>query len=185
MTISKSDLRAQSRLRRRELAASHPHAAEQAAGRLPLAAVGVVAGYYPIGSELDPWPTLLRLQAAGARIALPVAVGLHEPLRFRAYAPGDALEPDASRTPAPLAEAEPLEPDWLIVPLLAFDRRGWRLGQGGGYYDRTLAVLRARGRVWAVGLAYAGQDIPDVPREAHDQRLDAILTETGYHAFVA
>jgi 5-formyltetrahydrofolate cyclo-ligase len=183
--VSKQDLRAQLRLWRRELAVTHSHAAERAAEHLPIAAVGVVAGYRAIGGELDPWPVLLRFKALGARIALPVAVSPHEPLKFRAYAAGDALENDASRTPAPLIGAPALEPDWLIVPLLAFDRQGYRLGQGGGYYDRTLAALRARRRVWAVGLAYAGQQIPDAPREAHDQPLDAILTETGYHVFAS
>jgi 5-formyltetrahydrofolate cyclo-ligase len=68
---------------------------------------------------------------------------------------------------------------------LAFDRHGYRLGQGGGYYDRTVQALRASGRVWAIGLAYAGQERPAVPREAHDQPLDAILTETGYHVFAS
>ncbi len=69
----------------------------------------------------------------------------------------------------------------MIAPLLAFDREGHRLGQGAGHYDRTLQGLRERGPVWVIGLAYAGQEIDGVPREPHDQPLDAILTETGYH----
>lgn len=182
--MSKSDLRAQLRLRRRELSAIHPDAGEQAAAQLPLARLppfAVVSGYHPLGGEIDPWPTLRRLADAGARIALPVAQDRHSPLTFRAYAPGQPLEPDAVKIPSPTQAAQTLIPDLVIAPLLAFDRDGHRLGQGAGHYDRTLAGLRERGSVWVIGLAYAGQEIERVPREPHDQPLDAILTETGYH----
>jgi 5-formyltetrahydrofolate cyclo-ligase len=182
--ISKSDLRAQLRLRRHELAATHPDAGERAAAHLPparLAPFAVVAGYLPLGGEIDPWPTLRRLADAGARIALPVALDRRGPLIFRAYAPGDPLEPDAVKIPAPAGAAQTLVPDLVIAPLLAFDAEGHRLGQGAGHYDRTLQALRERGSVWVIGLAYAGQRIERVPREPHDQPLDAILTETGYH----
>ncbi len=168
---------------RRELAAANPDAAEQAAAHLPLgvlAPIRVVSGYHPLGGELSPWPLLARLAAAGARIALPVALDRASPLIFRAYAPGQSLEPDAVNIPSPTTEAETLVPDVVIVPLLAFDRAGYRLGQGAGHYDRTLQGLRARRPVRAVGLGYAGQRIERVPREAHDQALDAILTEMGY-----
>jgi 5-formyltetrahydrofolate cyclo-ligase len=141
----------------------------------------VVAGYHALGAELSPWPVLRRIEATGARIALPVAPRPHAPLVFRAFAPDQALEPDAARIPSPTAEAEVLVPDLVIAPLIAFDREGYRLGQGGGYYDRTLAGLRASGRVFVIGLAYAGQAVERVPRDDHDQPLDAILTETGYH----
>jgi 5-formyltetrahydrofolate cyclo-ligase len=73
-----------------------------------------------------------------------------------------------------------LSPDLILAPLLAFDRRGGRLGQGGGSYDRTLATLRAAGEVFVIGLAFAGQEIDRVPTEPHDQGLDAILTELAY-----
>ncbi|HEY9216874.1 MAG TPA: 5-formyltetrahydrofolate cyclo-ligase, partial [Phenylobacterium sp.] len=76
--------------------------------------------------------------------------------------------------------AAQVAPDLVLAPLLAFDRRGHRLGQGAGHYDRTLANLRAAKPVWVVGLAYAGQEVEEIPAEPHDQRLDAILTETGY-----
>ncbi|HUO22138.1 MAG TPA: 5-formyltetrahydrofolate cyclo-ligase [Caulobacteraceae bacterium] len=188
MTSEKADLRAQLRLRRRELALTHLHAAERAALHLPLERLGrvmVAAGYHAIGGELDPWPALRRLSEAGARIALPVAVSPHAPLRFHLFEPGDVLEPDASRTPAPLPSAPLVTPDLLLMPLLGFDRRGYRLGQGGGYYDRTLQALRGAGPVWAVGLAYAGQALDAVPHDGHDQPLDAILTETGYHVVQA
>jgi 5-formyltetrahydrofolate cyclo-ligase len=110
-----------------------------------------------------------------------VAPQPHAPLVFRAFAADQAMEPDAARIPSPTPDAETLVPDLVIAPLIGFDRDGYRLGQGGGYYDRTLADLRAAGRVFVIGLAYAGQEVDRVPRDAHDQPLDAILTETGYH----
>ncbi|HVY34606.1 MAG TPA: 5-formyltetrahydrofolate cyclo-ligase [Caulobacteraceae bacterium] len=182
--MNKPALRAQLRMRRRELSASHPGAGDQAAGHLAvdeLPPFSVVAGYHPLGGEIDPWPVLRRLEASGATIALPVALDRHSPLIFRAYETGQPLEPDAVNIPAPTHSAERLIPDLVIAPLLAFDREGHRLGQGAGHYDRTLEGLRAHGRVWVIGLAYAGQQIDRVPCEAHDQPLDAILTETGYH----
>ena len=171
-------------MRRRELAVAHAGAGDHAAGHLAVGELppfSVVAGYHSLGGEMDPWPVLRRLEAAGARIALPVALDRHSPLIFRAYEAGQPLEPDAVNIPAPTETAETLIPDLIIAPLLAFDREGHRLGQGAGHYDRTLEGLRSRGHVWVIGLAYAGQQIDRVPREAHDQPLDAILTETGYH----
>jgi 5-formyltetrahydrofolate cyclo-ligase len=186
---TKDDLRRAMRARRRDLAALHPDAAERAAEHLPietLPPVRVVAGYHALGAELSPWPVLRRFEAAGARIALPVAPEANAALVFRAFHPGQPLEPDAARIPSPTAEAEALTPDLVIAPLIAFDREGYRLGQGGGYYDRTLAepglaALRAAGRLFVIGLAYAGQETGRIPRDAHDQPLDAILTESGYH----
>ena len=172
------------RTRRRDLAVLHPDAAERAAGHLPLQDLppfAVVAGYHALGAELSPWPALRRLQAAGARIAMPVAPEPHAPLLFRAFAEDQPLEPDAARIPSPTAAAEALIPDLVIAPLIAFDRAGYRLGQGGGYYDRTLAALRGGGRLFVIGLAYAGQEVDRIPKSAHDQPLDAILTESGYH----
>jgi 5-formyltetrahydrofolate cyclo-ligase len=186
LSASKSDLRRQLRARRRDLAALIPGAAEQAAAHWPITLLGrfaVAAGYHPVGGELDPWPLLRRLQAAGARIALPAAPAPGAPLIFRAHESGQPLEPDAARVPSPNAAAPTLIPDLIIAPLLAFDGAGFRLGQGGGYYDRTLEALRAAGSVFVVGLAYAGQAVDHAPRDDHDQPLDAILTETGYHRF--
>jgi 5-formyltetrahydrofolate cyclo-ligase len=181
----KADLRRELRARRRDLATVMPTAAEMAAERLPLDQLPpftVAAGYRAQGAELNPWPILRRLAAAGARIAMPVALQVGAPLSFRAWVQDQPLEPDAARVPGPTADAETLIPDLVICPLLAFDAAGFRLGQGGGYYDRTLEGLRERGRLFVIGLAYAGQEVNRVPREAHDQPLDAILTETGYRA---
>lgn len=166
---------------RRRLAAEAPDAAVRAAANLPedwpARSAPIYALYHPVGSELD--PSQIRLPG---RRALPVVVRRDAPLEFRLHAPGDALVPDILGIPAPAATAEVVRPDIVFAPVLAFDRCGGRLGQGGGYYDRTLEVLRAEKRVLVVGLAYAGQELPQIPMEVHDARLDAILTETGFIA---
>ena len=180
---SKIELRRRLRAQRAALAAALPDAAVRAADRLPLDRLpphAVFAAYRPMGSEMDPGPLSRRLIAAGAQLALPVAEGREVPLVFRAWQLGGPLVPDALGVPAPAPSAASLHPDLVITPLLAFDRLGGRLGQGGGHYDRTLAALRARGPVFVLGLAYAGQEVDLLALEAHDQRLDAILTETGY-----
>jgi 5-formyltetrahydrofolate cyclo-ligase len=110
-----------------------------------------------------------------------VALVPHGALVFRAWRADQPLALDAAQIPSPTDEAETLTPDLVICPLVAFDRDGYRLGQGGGYYDRTLQALRRGGPLLVLGLAYAGQETDRIPREAHDQPLDAILTETGYH----
>jgi 5-formyltetrahydrofolate cyclo-ligase len=182
--LPKSDLRVLMRAYRRDLSVLMPSAAEEAAEQLPLDDLppfDVVAGYHALGSELNPWPALRRLAAHGARIVLPVAVEEGAPLLFRAWDSGQPLKPDAARVPSPTETAQTLTPQLVLAPLLAFDAEGYRLGQGGGYYDRTLAALRAQGAVFVIGLAYAGQQVDQVPRHPHDQPLDAIVTETGYH----
>lgn len=138
---------------------------------------GVISAYWPMGSELDPRPAVSELHGRGHPIALPVVVGRGSPLLFRAWSPGDALEEAGFNTRVPAADRPELTPRVLLVPLLAFDRRGYRLGYGGGFYDRTLAALRTRGAALAVGLAYAGQEVPEVPRDGNDQHLDRLVTE--------
>jgi 5-formyltetrahydrofolate cyclo-ligase len=182
--LPKEALRRAMRAKRRDLAVLHPDAADRAADHLPLEALPpftVAAGYHALGAELSPWPVLRRLEAAGARIVLPVAAAPHAALVFRAFAEDQPLRPDAVRIPSPTEAAPALTPDLVIAPLIAFDASGYRLGQGGGYYDRTLAALRAAGRLFVIGLAYAGQQVERIPHDAHDQPLDAILTESGYH----
>ena len=142
----------------------------------------VASAYLPIRSELDPRPIMEILAAAGWRLALPVVVAAENPLLFRAYSLGDSLVRGRFDTEVPGEDKEALVPRLLIVPLLAFDRRGYRLGYGGGFYDRTLALLRGETRdggtgVLAIGLAFAGQEIERVPTDAMDQRLDWIVTE--------
>ena len=179
----KPALRVRLRALRRRLAAEAPDAAERAAALLPLERLPplqVFALYHPMGSEMDPRPLLARLRRGGARPALPAADSRDEPFAFRLWDDAVRLEPDAFGIPAPPPRAPVLEPDLVVAPVLGFDRAGRRLGQGAGHYDRALANLRARKPVFVIGLAYAGQEIAELPDEPHDERLDAILTETGY-----
>ncbi|HSO42676.1 MAG TPA: 5-formyltetrahydrofolate cyclo-ligase [Rhodospirillales bacterium] len=137
----------------------------------------VFAGYWPIATEIDDRPLLARLHERGYVCALPVVVGRSAPLAFRRWAPLDELDPGEHETWQPLASAPEVVPDVVIVPLLAFDAQGWRLGQGVGYYDRTLAALRSAGTVVTVGMAYAAQRFQAVPHGPLDQPMDWLLTE--------
>jgi len=132
-----------------------------------------LAGYWPIRTEIDPRPAML---GHFGPLALPVVEGAGLPLRFRRWAPDAAMIEGAYGAAIPACEDE-VAPSVLIVPMLAFDRRGFRLGYGGGFYDRTLEALRARGPVTAVGFAFGGQEIEEVPTEPTDQPLDLIVTE--------
>lgn len=138
-----------------------------------------VAGYLPIGSELDTRPLMLALHGLRRRLSLPVVVeGEAQPLRFRRWKPGAPLEKGRQGVQVPV-EGDWCEPELIVVPLLAFDAAGRRLGWGGGYYDRTLAARRAAGPVVAIGFALAAQQIAEVPHDAHDMHLDAVVTEAG------
>ena len=140
---------------------------------------GVVSGFSPLADEFRAWPLLRGLHAEGFALALPVMQGKGNPLLFRAWQPGDAMDSGVWGIAEPKVDKAVLEPDILIVPLLAFDRRGWRLGYGGGFYDRTLKGLRARKAVVAVGLAHEEQEVDAVPHLDYDQRLDWVLTPSG------
>ena len=148
-----------------------------AAGLCPAGAL--VAGTWPMGEEADPRPLLAALAERGHPLALPMVTAKASPLRFRRWSPGEALEKGPHGTHQPLASAPEVTPDILLVPLLAFDPEGHRLGYGGGYYDRTLEGLRAARKVLAIGLAFAAQQAEALPATAHDQRLDWIITENG------
>ena len=145
--------------------------------------IPVVAAFLPIRHEPDTRPLLSALAAAGIRTALPVTPPRGEPLRFRVWRGGEALAAGRFGTVEPTAAAAEAEPDLLFVPLAAFDRRGFRLGYGAGYYDGAIARLRRVKRVLAVGVAFAVQEVGSVPVEAHDQRLDALITEDGLTMF--
>jgi 5-formyltetrahydrofolate cyclo-ligase len=138
---------------------------------------GIVSGFMPIKSEINPIPLLRRCADAGARLALPVIVGRGKPLSMRAWAVGEKLVSGQWGIREPDAGAPELDPDIMLVPLAAFDRRGHRIGYGAGYYDMTISALRARKPLIAIGLAYAAQEVPEVPALAHDARLDLVLTE--------
>jgi 5-formyltetrahydrofolate cyclo-ligase len=151
------------------------HALEAIAG---LRGVRVVAAYLPIRDEIDPLPAMLALSGLGYLVAVPVIEAQGRPLVFRSWTPGVATVAGPFGVPVPAA-GETVEPEVLLVPMLAFDRRGHRLGYGGGFYDRTIAGLRARRELAAIGFAYADQEMPEVPDSQHDMRLDAIVTEAG------
>jgi len=138
-----------------------------------------ISAFHPIGSEIDCLPLLARLAAAGHATCLPIVAKRNQPLVFRRWAPGEPLIDGLGGIPVPPRDAPVIEPDVLLVPLLAFDRQGYRLGYGGGYYDRTLTALRAKKPIQAIGLAFSAQEVPAVPRLDYDARLDGFLTEAG------
>lgn len=140
---------------------------------------GVVSAYYPMAGEIWPLRLMAALKAKGHSLALPVMQGKADPLLFRAWAPGDELIAGVwgIRQPAPTQPA--VLPDILLVPLLAFDAHGYRLGYGGGYFDRTLHDLRGRKPILAVGLGLDELEVDAVPHLDYDERLDWILTPSG------
>ena len=134
----------------------------------------IVAGFWPIQDEIDIRPLLVALHMSGHPIALPVTGRRGEVLVFRAWTPGEPLAPGRFGTSHPTGEDR--TPDIVLVPLLAFDRQGNRLGYGGGFYDRTLALLPGALRI---GCAFAAQELDSVPHGPYDQRLHAVVTEAG------
>jgi 5-formyltetrahydrofolate cyclo-ligase len=137
----------------------------------------IVSGFMPLKSEINPLPLMKKLAEAGAMLSLPVVAGRGKPLLMRAWRWGEPLAEGVWGLRQPKAEAPEVEPDILLVPLLAFDRAGHRIGYGAGHYDRTIAQLRARKAITAIGIAFAAQEVSTVPATAHDERLDLVLTE--------
>jgi 5-formyltetrahydrofolate cyclo-ligase len=161
--------------RKTAFAARTPGDADHLARLLDGHAGQVLSGYMPMRTEIDPLPAMAVHTGC---VGVPVIVAPGQPLRFRRWTP------NAPMVMGSFGALIPESGDWvvprvLIVPLLAFDRRGYRLGYGGGFYDRTLEGLRAAGSVTAIGFAFAGQEVPEVPIEATDQPLDLIVTEVG------
>ena len=149
------------------------------ANAMQIGANTVVAGYWAMADEIDVIPAMVALrESLGVRCALPVVAENNAPLVFRAWQPGDKLDSGGFGTHHPQASAPDVTPGVLLVPLLAFDREGYRVGWGGGFYDRTLAQLRASNEsVTAIGVAYAGQEFDVVVRDDYDQPMDWIATE--------
>ncbi len=141
----------------------------------PNAAVG---GYWPIATELDVRPLMRALHERGHVCGLPV-VQRGQPLTFHRWRPEDRLVPGKFNILVPDRNLAVIDPDVLLMPLLAFDGRGMRIGYGGGYYDRTIPNIRGRKPLLTVGVAYAAQEVSRVPTDRYDQRLDWIVTETG------
>lgn len=180
----KQAMRREAEGRRAEAAASADAEAPERLARNVLSAVttwpgAIASAYWPMRDELDPLLALKALAAKGHPTCLPVVLGNNQPLVFRSWKPGQHLVTGAFGTSEPPPEAPEVEPDLLLVPLLAFDRKGYRLGYGGGFYDRTLVALRARKAILAVGIAFAKQEVPEVPHDELDQRVDLIVTEAG------
>jgi len=168
----------------RALAAPAPaRVTEHFAATFRLATGAVVSGYWPARSELDIRPLMAKLHQSGHAIGLPVVVARGRPLVFRRWQPGAALEEKPFGLCEPPASAAEVVPDVLLVPLLACDREGYRIGYGGGYYDLTLRALRARQEVLAIGVGYAAQRIERLPHDGHDERLDWLVTEEGAEPF--
>ena len=138
---------------------------------------GIVSGFIPYKSEISTIPLLNALRRNGWRTALPVVIAQDQPLVFRSWAPGEPLVPGVWDIPTPPETAAEVLPDVLLVPMLAFDRDGHRLGYGGGFYDRTLEKLRRLKKVIAIGVAYQAQMVDRVPRGEYDAPLDFVMTE--------
>ncbi|MDI1325843.1 MAG: 5-formyltetrahydrofolate cyclo-ligase [Brevundimonas sp.] len=177
----KHQLRATMRAMRKRLAGLDAGASGRAAKQASALPPGqIVAVYRAIGSELDVDALSMALSRAGRELCLPVVIERDAPMIFRRWSPGEPLELDEAGVPAPFPLAEIVVPDLILTPLLAFDADGGRLGQGGGYYDRTFAAWPD---VLRIGFAYAGQEVERLPVEPHDIRLHGVLTETGYRPF--
>ncbi len=161
-------------------AAERQTAAEAIAARgLPVEVTPgtVVSGFMPMKTEINPLPLLRKLADAGVQLVLPAIAGRGKPLIMRAWKFGDPLKSGQWGIREPVPEAGEVAPDILIVPLAAFDRQGHRIGYGAGYYDMTINALRAKKKVVAIGIAFAAQEIPQVPATTRDARLDLVLTE--------
>ena len=143
----------------------------------PELARNIISGFFPHNTEIDTRPLLGHLAGEGWTTCLPIVIAQGKPLVFRRWLPGEPTVKGVWDIPRPPDTSPLLEPDVLLVPLMAFDRRGYRLGYGGGFYDRTLALLRNKKPVVAIGVAYAAQEVDRVPHGDHDQPMDFIMTE--------
>lgn len=180
MTDAKAAARTQAyAARKAAFAAGQGQAAEILADYLAQFRGRALSGYMPMRTEIDPLPAMAAHQGP---VGVPVIMAAATPLRFREWSPGCAMMDGAFKARIPV-EGAWIEPDVLIVPLLAFDARGYRLGYGGGFYDRTLQALRAQRPTIAIGFAFAAQQVDAVPNDAFDQCLDAVVTEQGLTNF--
>ncbi|NBB48884.1 5-formyltetrahydrofolate cyclo-ligase [Rhizobium sp. CRIBSB] len=158
--------------------------AEHAGDAIAIAHGTIVSGFFPIRSEADIRPLMARLKARGARLCLPVVID-RETIVFRELVAGAELVDTGFGTRGPGPDAAVVDPDLLLVPLSAFDGQGNRIGYGAGHYDRAIARLREKGRhPRLIGIAFDCQEVAEVPNEAHDVRLEAVLTESGLRTFM-
>ncbi len=184
---SKQTLRRKMKASRRALSRRERQQAAEAVvshfQKLKVQQYGAVAVYHPVGNEFDPLPLAAYLRSQCQQLGLPVVVEEAAPLVFRPWNTDDRLEVGAYDIMVPPDRGLSVVPELIIIPLLAFDDKGARLGYGGGFYDRTLASLRANHTISAIGLAYDFQQTDDLAVEPHDQPLDSILTPSGIFKF--
>jgi 5-formyltetrahydrofolate cyclo-ligase len=184
VTEEKTALRGQAAEARRIAHATDPGGeaaravASNVLANVPIDKAAVVGGYWPIGTEMDVRPLLTALYERGHVCGLPVA-HRGRPLTFHRWRPNDRLLRGRFDIQVPDHNTPTVDPDVFFVPMLAFDASGMRIGYGGGYYDRTVAAIRARKPLLAVGIAYAAQEVERVPSEKFDQRLDWVVTEVA------
>ena len=186
---AKNDLRGTAKARRTALSDAFRQDGAARLAALDLVAIlgpspRVVSAFRSMGEELDTGPLLSRLATLGYQLCLPVMQGRAKPLVFREWSPGDTMATAIWGIQEPTADKAVLQPDVVLAPLLAFDRAGWRLGYGGGFYDRTLRGLREKKPVRIIGLAFAEQEVDAVPHLEYDERLDAVLTPQGLVEFI-
>ncbi len=177
---SKAALRREALARRNALPAEMRADAARAIAERPfprVPAAAIVSGFMPLKGEINPIPLMRKLADGGASLALPVVCGRGKPLLMRAFAFGDPLASGIWGIREPKPDAPEVLPDILLVPLIAFDRNGHRIGYGAGYYDLTITSLRAQKSVLAIGVAFAAQESTQVPSTPRDARLDLVLTE--------
>ena len=184
-SLNKTKARNAAKMIRYKLAAEQPGAGVELLQHWPDTGrkSGRIAAYIPIHSEIDVWPLMTALVDVGHRLALPCIKRKGHPLEFRTYNIGDKLRRGAFGTREPMRDAAIVTPDIVLLPLLAYARDGHRLGYGGGFYDRTLQALRKQDEIFACGVAYSGQEVPTLLTDRHDEKLDGVLTETGFKRF--
>lgn len=183
LAAAKADLRRKARTERQRAGLARPGAARVAAAHafreiLAHDRASPVACYLAVRGEIDPMPLMHALRGEELDTCLPVVTAPEEPLAFHRWHPGAPLENGAYRIRVPI-RGETVTPRALIVPLLSFDKQGYRLGYGGGFYDRTIAQLREAGPILTIGLAFAAQQVELLPRGTHDMPLDCVATERG------
>jgi 5-formyltetrahydrofolate cyclo-ligase len=178
---AKASLRRDAAERRRAAVRDNPNAGaavrDNFLGAIKVSADIPVSAYWPLEEEFDPRPLFTELHRRGHPVGLPVIPGKGQPLLFRRWEPNVELVRGSFRVMTPPPTAPEIVPKLLLVPLLAFDRDGYRLGYGGGFYDRTIAKLRSAGEAPAVGVTFSALEVPAVPRGDTDQPLDWIVTE--------
>jgi 5-formyltetrahydrofolate cyclo-ligase len=182
----KPALRRAAEANRRMLRQALPQAglviAQHFSSNMPMPAGSTIAGYIATRDEADPGPLMDAMRAGGNVIALPRVAGPGT-LSFHAWQEGAIPVSGSFKLLEPAADWPEVTPDIVLVPLLAFDARGYRLGYGGGFYDRSLQRLRRSGSVVAVGIGFSGQEMAELPADAHDEKLDWIVTELGARRF--